>query len=268
MINLKRFLGIYLFLVFTFSCNRIPDEYLKGMEFFKSKDYDSSLFYFSKISQAEDAEWFDSSKVMKNKCFENIVDNQYWDMFALSLKTYQTELELIANGRLFFKDEMERIINIDSVEQLFKILDFHKNIPEDLRNDAINYFENKYFTGYVWNGIKGIDEQRLYFVREICKDYKGNDEGEKIQGKSNRTVNGWNKNRVIYRNICYDSAGIFTMQPRIFQDSYFKSTQYFSKKGKLEFLGKDTLLLDYGGSISRGTNKVYFVRKDSIELDT
>ena len=86
--------------------------------------------------------------------------------------------------------------------------------------------------GYNWDGSKTFKGHKIYFVREIAEERKGKNQGNKIQGKSNKKINSWKTDMLIYRNISYDSLGKFSMQPRIWQGS----RQYFGKRGSIKFI--------------------------------
>lgn len=244
------------------SCNSAPDAFTKGYEFYTSKNYDSSLYYFDRLLP-EHEDWLDSAKAMKIKCFQGMTKDHKWGMLGAANSTYGVDSLLINEGAKYLEKELVSIWKKDSMDMLYRIIDQHKTkLPSSAITAALNGYEDDLLLGYYWKGIKSLKGQKLYFTREIIKDYKGNDEGLKIHGKSALQTSYWNKNLAIYKNISYDSAGIYQVHPRIYKG--YK--QYFSKRGSMKFLGKDTLKINYGQRLST-SNKVYFVRGDKIEAE-
>ena len=244
------------------SCGGAPENFTKGYEFFNSKKYDSSLHYFNKVS-ADDKEWLDSANTMKAECFNKITKAHQWKMLGIANKTYAKDKKLIKEGAKHLQKELISIWKKDSMDLFYKIIDEHKDkLPKSAVTGALNKYEEKMLFGYEWKATNRLKGQKLYFVREIAKDHKGKNQGNKIQGKSNKTKNGWNRNSIIYRNICYDSLGSYNLQPRIFKGS--GSRQYFSRRGSLEFISKDKIKINYEQRL-RGGGKVTFVRSDKLK---
>lgn len=246
------------------SCNSAPDAFTKGYEFYTSKNYDSSLYYFDRLLP-EHEDWLDSAKAMKIKCFQAMTKDHKWDMLGAANSTYGVDSLLINEGAKYLEKELVSIWKKDSMDMLYRIIDQHKTkLPSSAITAALNGYEESVLSGYEWLGSRSMKGQKLYFVREIAKDWKGNDEGNKIQGKSNRSINGWTKNNIIYRNIAYDSAGIYHVQPRIFKG--YGSRQYFSSRGSMRIISKDTLKINYEQRL-KTTSRVYFIRGDKLEAE-
>lgn len=246
------------------SCGGAPETYTKAYQLYTIQKYDSAMYYFDR-TLPEEAEWFDSSQVMKKKCLSAMVKDEFWPMYSMALTTYQNDTALINHGNRALEKKLIKIVDMDSMAMLYRIIDEHKqSLPSNILAKATEYYEDKMLTGYEWESFKGMYGQKLYFVREVVDNYKGENEGNKMQAKSNKTKNGWTKNNVIYRNVCYDSAGIYSMQPRIFQNGYYRTKQWFGKNGSMRLQSKDTLIVNYGGSIRSG-NRVWFVRKEKLE---
>lgn len=242
------------------SCNNAPSAFTKGYEYYTSKDYDSSLFYFNSVLP-EDEDWLDSARAMKIKCFEGMAKDNKWKMLGAANLAYASDTLLIHEGAKSLTEELVSIWKNDSIETLYDIIDNHKaNLPKMAIDSAMNAFEDHMLLGYYWKGIKALKGQKLYFTREALKGYKGKDEGVKIHGRSALKTSYWKKDIVIYKNISYDSAGIFNVQPRIYKGN----KQYHSKRGSMKFMGKDTIKVNYEQRLST-TNKVYFVRGDKKE---
>ena len=246
------------------SCNSAPDVFTKGYEYYTAQSYDSSLYYFDRLLP-ENEEWLDSAKAMKIKCFEGMAKNHKWAMLGAANSSYSADTILIAEGAKYLERELTSIWKKDSLDMLYRVIDQHKTkLPNSAVTAALNGYEESILAGYEWVGSGSLKGQKLYFVREIAKDWKGNDQGNKIQGKSNRSKNGWTKNNIIYRNIAYDSAGIYNVQPRIFKS--YGNRQYFSKHGSMRIIGKDTLKINYGKSL-RSKSINFFIRGDKIEAE-
>lgn len=268
--KLLLFTGLILILTMS-GCGGPPETYHKAEELFSIEKFDSAMYYFDRLLP-EDGEWLDSAKVMKKKCIEEIINHQYWSMFSSSLVTYQNDTALVNHGHRNFISEMKRIVDMDSMAMFYGIIDNNKSIPVNLFKTAVEYYENKILTGYEWKSIQGkagntsdMSGHYIYFVRETVDDWRGKNEGNKMQGKSNKSRMGWTKNNVIFRNVCYDSAGIYSMQPRIFQNSYYETKEYFGSKGSMSIISKDTIIMNYGQF--RSGNKVWFIRLDKLESE-
>jgi len=253
------------YLVLLASCGGAPEIYNKAEQLYVAEKYDSSMYYFDRLLPEEER-WYDSAKVMKKRCFDEIVNRHFWTMFSSELSTYQNDTVLVNHAKKALIEELKNIVDMDSLQMLYRIIDNNKSIPTTLFTEATEYYEDRILTNYEWESFKGIKGQKLYFVRAVVDNWKGENEGNKIQAKSNKTKNGWTKNNVIYRNICYDSTGIYSLQPRIFQSGYYRTKEYFAKSGTLRFVSKDTLIVNYGGSIRSG-NRVWFVRRDKLNSE-
>lgn len=246
------------------SCGGAPETYTKAYQLYTIQKYDSAMYYFDRMLPGEE-EWFDSAKVMKKKCLAAMVKDEFWPMYGMALTTFQNDTALVNHGHRALENKLMKIVDMDSMDMLYRIIDEHKqSLPSDILAKATEYYEDKMLTGYEWESFKGMSGQKLYFVREVVDNYKGENEGNKMQGKSNKTRNGWNKDRVIYRNIAYDSAGLYNVQPRIFKNNYYRNNQYFGRYGSMRFIGKDTIKVNYGQRLS-GSTKVWFVRGDKLE---
>jgi hypothetical protein len=253
-----------LLIVLIQSCNSTPDEFNKGYEFFTNKNYDSSLYYFDRVPSDNEA-WIDSVKAMKIMCFTGMAQNQKWKMLGLANTTFSADTALIAKGSISLEKVLTSIWKKDSMDMFYRVIDEHgDNLPNSAIKASLNKYEDKMLLGYYWEGIRAYRGMKLYFSREIIKDYRGNDEGLKIHGKSAKSRSGWKKDGAIYKNISYSKEGIYTVHPRIFKNS----KQYFSKRGSMRFIGNDTIKINYGQRLN-SSSKVYFVRgkeKDAEKL--
>ena len=240
------------------SCGGAPEDFTKGYEFYNAKKYDSSLYYFNKVS-VDDKEWLDSANTMKAECFNKMTKAHQWKMLGIANKTYAKDKKLIKEGSEHLQKELISIWKKDSMELFYKIIDEHKDkLPKSAITAAINKYEDKMLTGYIWEGKGKWKGRKLYFVREKSKDKKGKNEGNKIQGK---TDDGWwKKNITIYRNISYDSLGSFSAQPKIFKGNY----EYFGKRGSIKFISKDKIKINYGQRLKTNT-KYYFIRGEKLK---
>ena len=255
--------GFYILLLA--SCGGAPDTYTKAEQLYMVQKYDSAMYYFDRLLPEEEA-WYDSAKVMKKRCFSEIVNHHFWDMYVSESATFKNDTALISHANSALRKELRAIVDMDSMEMLYRIIDNNKEMPLEFFAEASQYYEDKLLPGYEWECFKGMAGQKIYFVREIVDNWKGENEGNKMQAKSNRSKSGWTKDNVIYRNICYDSAGIYVAQPRIFQNGRYRNKQYFGKGGSMRIVSKDTLtlIINYGGAVS-SNNRIWFVRRDKLE---
>lgn len=249
-------------LVLLISCGGPPETYHKAEQLYLAQKYDSAMYYFDRLLP-EVEEWYDSAKIMKEKCVSAMVKDHFWPMYSAALTTYQNDSSLINHAHDALYIELKKIVDMDSMQMLYRIIDNNKTIPSKLFMKATEYYEGKMLLGYEWESVKGMIGQKVYFTREVVDNWKGENEGNKIQAKSNQTKSGWTKNNVIYRNICYDSSGIYHLQPRIFQSGYYQNKQYFDTKGSMQITHKDTIIVNYGGAVS-SNNRVWFARRDKI----
>ena len=196
-------------------------------------------------------------------CFSGMAQNQKWEMLGLANVTFSADTALIAEGAISLEKALTSIWGKDSMDMLYRVIDEHRDdLPNSAINASLNKYEDKMLLGYYWEGIKSFRGNKLYFLREIIKDYRGNDEGLKIHGKSAKSRNGWRKNGAIYKNISYNKEGVYDVHPRIFKNS----KQYFSKRGSMRFIGNDTIKINYGQRLN-SSSKVYFVRGKEIDTE-
>lgn len=245
------------------SCGGAPETYTKAEQLYMAQKYDSAMYYFDRLLPDEE-QWYDSAKVMKKKCVSAMVKEHFWPMYSATLTTYVNDSALINHAHNALNIELKKIVDMDSMNMLYRIIDNNKTIPSELFSKVTEYYEDNVLLGFEWKSFKGMKGQKVYFTREVVDNWKGENEGNKIQAKSNKTKSGWTKNNVIYRNICYDSAGIYNLQPRVFQEGYYRTKQYFGKKGSMRFVHEDTIIVNYGGSIRSGL-RVWFVRGDKLD---
>jgi hypothetical protein len=251
-------------LLFLTSCGGPPEGYLKAQKLYGEHKYDSAMFYFNSVLE-EEGNWYDSSEVMKKEVVTAMVDNHLWDKYSKILSDYSFDMLLVNHAHNELQRELRQLVDLDSMTMVYEVIDNNDQIPAEVHQKVTEYYEEKILFGYEWIGKGSMRGQVLSFTREKINNYKGENQGNKIQAKSNKTKNGWSKGKVIYRNIHYDKDGIYHVQPRIFKSSYYgKTKQYFGKRGSLKFEDNNTFVINYGRAVS-SNNRVRFIRGDKIE---
>ena len=239
---------VFILGVILVSCGP-PETYEKGMSYFQVQKYDSAMYYFDRLLP-EDEEWLDSAKVMKGHCVEKIISAHDWALLSETFITYGKDTSWNNPARKFFKNELLNMIKKDSVDGFYKMFDAYKTkLPSVELADAMHYRMDSFLEGYVFNGTASLKGQKLYFERSESG----------VNAKSYKSLNGWDKNSTIYKDIQYDKEGVFIMQPRIYQGG----GSYFGKGGSLRLVGKDSLKINYGKSL-RG-EVLFFIRDEKIE---
>jgi hypothetical protein len=136
-------------------------------------------------------------------------------------------------------------------------------LANDEARKTILKLEDKAFAS-TWEAVNGsLDGNKIVFTRENKSDETDNNF---IKGYSPDGNHGWNKDQLIYKDIFYNGNGEFECKVRVFHQGYdgwyysSPSYSYFTKKaGLITFLSKDSVLIDYEGSVG-SSNKTRFIR--------
>ncbi len=246
--SIKLLLNALVILVTVISCGP-PEQYEKGMSYYNTQKYDSAMYYFDRLLPDAE-EWLDSAKNMKTLCLERMITGHDWLMYNSQLDIYSRDTSLMAKSNKVLEQELMKMIKNDSLVAFYKVFDtyksrFNSEIMKNVMHSHIDEFLNK----HKWKGTGSLSGQTLYFERD--------EEG--ANGKSAKTLNGWNKGLTIYKAIAYDKEGIFSMKPRIYRGG----GSYFGKGGSVAFKGKDSLKINYGKALHNTVN--YFVRDEEIK---
>jgi hypothetical protein len=243
------------------ACNFAPDNYVQGKEKYNQKKFEEAINFF-KLTPTENKEWKDSSDIMIAKSVEATFGSNDLSIIQHLCQVFQYDSlvkpYLLSTTKVYWS------------KQLTKEPDFCFNLFDSLRfmlpnvtgvDTLIRKTEDAFFKG-VWKSIsKSIKNHEIYFERDS--------ESHLLQAKSNKNIDGWNLGKTIYKDIFYLGNNKFDHKVRVFStrtnyDYYYgyysDPYEYFTKtKGSMKILAKDSLLIDYEGSVSSG-NKVCFVR--------
>lgn len=222
-----------------------PESYETGMNFYNVQKYDSAMYYFDRLLP-DDKEWMDSAKIMKGLCLEKMITRHDWVMYCAQLGPYGRDTALMNKASKILEKELLTMARKDSTLAFYKVYDAYLDkFSSEVMSKVMTTHIDEFLSGSEWDGRTGFEGQRLIFERD--KDG--------MQGKSNKTMNGWNIGKTIYKNISYRKEGVMTMKPRIW--GYWG--EYFGGNGSMRFMGSDTLKINYGTDI-RGGAINYFVR--------
>ena len=251
----KKSLLIALPIFLVFSCNKPPETYEQGLVKFKKQDYPGSIELF-KLTPKDRSDWYDSSIMMINNAVNNIFKSNDLGKITLLCKKFEVDslLKPILTKKIksFWSEQMNNnpLVTFNLFDSTRFILKGETQIDSLMRAN-----EDAFFRG-IWKCPKGsLKGNEIYFDRDK--------KSKLIQGKSNKSTNGWSLGKVIYKDIYYTGNNNLEHKVRVFQTDYWGYTrEYFPKsRGKMTIISRDSLLIDYEGSVS-SNNKVYFLRKD------
>lgn len=230
-----------------------PETYEKGISFYQVQKYDSALYYFDRLLP-EDKEWLDSAKNMMQLCFEKLITNHDWINYDKQLDIYRKDSLLMKNTNKILEKELVNMIRKDSTKAFYKVYDtYYGRFDSVVLTNVINKHIDDFLKDYNWIGTKSLSKGRLKYERN------SKNESQLISNVNNYF---WPKNIVIYKEIKYTKDGDFSMKPKLWNN--WTGGTYFGKKGKLRFISKDSLLVDYGTSITTG-RICYFIRGEKLE---
>lgn len=248
------FLSLLTVSIFT-SCNQPPETFELAMEKYDSKDFEGSIDLF-KLTPIEDKNWYDSSFTMINAAIGNIFELEDLDRITAFCRSKQydslispilvSELKEYWSAQLKSKPTFTFSM-YDSVNFMFDV-DPEKELLLRKNEDA-------YFSG-LWVCPKGKTKgKEIYFER--------NKKSNLINGISNKSGDGWDKGKIIYKDIFYKGDLVLDHKVRVFTTSFWGGTSesFTRTKGKMTILSNDSLLIDYEGSVN-SNNKVIFIRKN------
>lgn len=258
---MKKYLSLLFAGLLLFACNFAPDNYSKGMGCYVSKKYEDAINYF-KLTPKEDLEWLDSSKIMIGKAVSRVFESNDLVKIGTVCKIFQFDSlvkpQLISVTKKYWEKNIEKKSLF-----CFNLFDSVRFILTDVSgiDTLVRKTENIFFKG-VWKCPGGsLQGNEIYFER--------NENSKLFDGKSNKTTNGWDLGKTIYKDIYYIGKNQLDHKVRVFRSSnydyyygyYTEPSEYFTKtKGKMSILSLDTILVNYEGSVS-SNNKVLFVRQ-------
>lgn len=236
------------------SCNPAPETFDQGMAKFNERQYASSIDYF-RLTPSDNEKWYDSSLVMINIAIDSIFKGaNLSEMTALSRKFDADSIvkPFLKKQTLKFwanKMEVNPLLTFNMFDSLRFVLKSTEGVDTMMRKN-----EDYFFAG-IWKCPKGtLKGNEIYFERDK--------ESKLINGKSNKSTNGWSLGKTIYKDIYYIGNNELDHRVRVFSTDYWGyTTEYFTKtKGKMTIRSNDTLIIDYEGSVS-SNNRVYFIRE-------
>ena len=230
-----------------------PETYEKGISFYQVQKYDSALYYFDRLLP-EDKEWLDSAKNMKKLCFEKMIVNHDWVNYSKQLDLYGKDVLLIKTANITLEKELINMINKDSTKAFYKVYDTYKDRFDSLvLTSVMNKHIDDFLKDYNWKGTKSLSQGKLKYERN------SKNESQLISNVNNYF---WSKNILIYKEIKYSKEGKFSMKAKLWDNS--SGGTYFTQKGSLRFISKDSLFIDYGPS--NATIRIcYFTRGEKLK---
>ena len=256
-ITTNNFLFITLLITFLIQgCSEAPEEFKKGKEMYFVQKFDSALFYFSTI-KPDAGKWIDSAKSMQKNCFSGMIENNKYDMFNESFNLYKNDSAISLDAINNLSKSIYTILISSKKKEAYLIIDKYKGVlPDAALNKAIEEFLNYILLGSQWE-IKSsqhiIKGNYIYFSRDTLKNIIPLK--TTLNGKSSSNNSGWTKGKIIYKNIVYTKNGKFGANPLIFRGSQ----SYYGKRGSLEVISYDSLVINYGQQITGGS-KINLVR--------
>jgi hypothetical protein len=225
------------------------------MEKYDSKDFEGSIDLF-KLTPIENKYWYDSSLTMINTAIENVLESENLERITALCRSKQYDsltspvilTELKKSWRKKLKSKPTYTFSMyDSVDFMF---------DEDPGKELLlRKNEDAFFSG-TWICPKGKTKGKEIF-------FERNEKTNLINGISNKSGDGWDKGKVIYKDVFYKGDFVFDHKVRVFTTSYWGGTSesFTRTKGKMTILSNDSLLIDYEGSVN-SNNKVIFIRKN------
>jgi hypothetical protein len=221
------------------SCNHPPEAFQKALKYLGEKQYDKAIESFNLVKE-EDKEWFDSAKTRKNNSFHLLLQSAEWKKIIRTLEKNKDDDDFFE----YSIDELERNLTEKcqkgKSDSVLSIVDQYRVRLEALTDTnftakIIAAAEGNLFTG-IWYGEKNLKNQEIVFKRQA----------NSLNGLSNKSLNGWVENAVIYKHLIYQNNMQWKMNPKVFSESYYGSTStYYAKKGLMTLISKDTLLIEY-----------------------
>jgi hypothetical protein len=221
------------------SCNTPPEAYEKGMNKMNEKDWDKAIEAFNLVTE-QDENWLDSADKKKDLAFSNLLKEGKWKKIFRVLEKYRDDDNFYSNAIDSIQELYFRLVKIGKADSVLELTDINKSkliehIDSLFTNKVIKQCEDSIFCG-VWIGLGYLKGQEVYFKRN---------ENE-LHAFSNKSLRGWQKDAIIYKDLRYSGGKLWKVKPKIFQIDYWGSDKtYFSKKGQITILSSDTFLIDY-----------------------
>jgi hypothetical protein len=241
------------------SCNQPPETFEQAMKKYNEKQFEASIDLF-KLTSKEEEEWYDSSLVMIDHAVDSVFSITELGKIAALCRSHESDSivrpYLNRHIKLFWNKNMEAnpLLTFNMFDSLRFMLKGLSGVDTLMRKN-----EDAFFHG-IWKCNKGsVKGNEIYFERD--KDSK------LFNGKSNKSRNGWDLGKTIYKDIYYIGNNELDHRVRVFSSTWWGyTTEYFTKtKGKMTIRSNDTLLIDYEGSVN-SSNRVFFVRENKKDV--
>jgi hypothetical protein len=125
-------------------------------------------------------------------------------------------------------------------------------IEKEKLSDFVKMAEDTALNG-IWKAID-LNNSLIEFVRKDSV----------LNGISQKSISGWTKGSIIYKDVCYEKDGAWDIKPKLWQTNIFgytTGTYYSKKKGMLKFLSPDTLKIYYERRLKdNAKNTITFIR--------
>lgn len=205
----------------------------------EEKKWDKAIESFNLLT-SEDKDWLDSAAAKKEQSFVLLLNSMDWKRTFRVLEKNQDDDDFMFSATDNIDKYFLESISSGRADSVLIVLDEHKLKLEEFMDTIftqkiVRLCEDSLFVG-IWKGQGSLSVQEIYFKRD----------GDEMHAYSNKSSNGWTKDGIIYKKLRYTSGNAWKINPKIFQTDYWgSSSTYFSKKGNLKLLSKDTLEVDY-----------------------
>jgi hypothetical protein len=212
------------------------------------KQFDKAIESFNLVKE-EDKEWLDSAKSRKNNSILFLIKTNDWKKITRTLDKNKDDDDFFEYSTEQVEKYLTEKCTKGKSDSVLMVMDQYRIrleslVDTNLTKKIIGIAEDNLFTG-VWVGEGSLKDQEIVFKRK----------GNALNGLSNKSLNGWTENMIIYKNLSYQDHMLWKVNPKIFSMNYYyeSTTTYYAKKGTLSFISKDTLQLDYEslGKINR-----------------
>jgi hypothetical protein len=221
------------------SCHTPPEAYKKGIANLSEKKWSNAIEDFNDVTK-EDQDWLDSATQRKNEAFLALMNEGDWKKTFRVLDKYRDDDDFYFAATDQIEEHFFGLIKKGKADSVLGLLDMHRmkleeNIDTVFTHDLIVQCEDSIFSG-IWDGSKSLKDQEIYFKRE----------GKDFHAYSNKNESGWVKDAIIYKELVYEGNLTWHVKPKVFQTNYWgDQSSYYSKKGSIELLCRDTLLVSY-----------------------
>jgi hypothetical protein len=219
-----------------------PEEFEKGMTELSNKRFCKAIGEFQRID-AEDKEWQDSGKARIKQCFVGLIKSEKWEDFEEACKMMKDDKKFVGGMQQSLVDYILKKGESDTMSYVFDLLDDKENgLSDAIKKKIGDQYVSSVLTGYVWKGQGELSGHQVYFKWVDPKDGKEGD--KKLHGYSNKYINSWGKDMLIYMNIRYSKKGKFSLAPRTWR---WGRSSFKGNWGTMTIVSKEKIKIYYGG---------------------